>query len=77
MEEEWLHHRIGLFYQIFWLLPVIGTSYYLNVGIEHDKLLTDQRYRAPGVQQSLNGHIDYNMGTAPSQLQHQSLIPAF
>jgi hypothetical protein len=29
-QDNWIHH-VGWFYQILWLLPVVGVSYYLNV----------------------------------------------
>ncbi|KAF5324855.1 hypothetical protein D9611_004278 [Ephemerocybe angulata] len=28
--ERWLHRNIGWFYHVMWLLPVVGTSFYLN-----------------------------------------------
>jgi etoposide-induced 2.4 mRNA len=28
---KWFHRNVGWFYQILWLLPVVGTSLYLNV----------------------------------------------
>lgn len=30
-QPKWLHRNIGWFYQILWLLPVVGLSLYLNV----------------------------------------------
>jgi etoposide-induced 2.4 mRNA len=30
-QEKWLHRNLGRFYQVLWLLPVIGISFYLNV----------------------------------------------
>ena len=30
-QQKWLHRNIGWFYQILWLLPVVGLSFYLNV----------------------------------------------
>ncbi|KAI0792858.1 etoposide-induced protein 2.4-domain-containing protein [Abortiporus biennis] len=29
-EQKWLHRNVGWFYQILWLLPVVGVSLYLN-----------------------------------------------
>ncbi|RXW20980.1 hypothetical protein EST38_g4874 [Candolleomyces aberdarensis] len=29
-QERWLHRNIGWFYHVMWLLPVVGTSFYLN-----------------------------------------------
>ncbi|KAJ2917260.1 hypothetical protein MD484_g3198, partial [Candolleomyces efflorescens] len=30
-QERWLHRNVGWFYHVMWLLPVVGTSFYLNV----------------------------------------------
>jgi etoposide-induced 2.4 mRNA len=30
-EDRWLHRNFGSLYTVFWLLPVIGVSLYLNV----------------------------------------------
>ncbi|KAF5358030.1 hypothetical protein D9756_001931 [Leucocoprinus leucothites] len=30
-QEKWLHRNLGRFYQVLWLLPVIGISFYLNM----------------------------------------------
>jgi etoposide-induced 2.4 mRNA len=30
-QQKWLHRNVGWFYQILWLLPVVGVSFYLNV----------------------------------------------
>ena len=30
-QQKWFHRNIGWFYQILWLLPVVGISFYLNV----------------------------------------------
>jgi hypothetical protein len=30
-QQKWFHRNIGWFYHILWLLPVVGTSLYLNV----------------------------------------------
>ncbi|KAF9009420.1 etoposide-induced protein 2.4-domain-containing protein [Cyathus striatus] len=29
-QEKWFHRNIGWFYQVLWLMPVVGISYYLN-----------------------------------------------
>ncbi|TFK54842.1 hypothetical protein OE88DRAFT_1600146, partial [Heliocybe sulcata] len=29
-QQKWLHRNVGWFYQILWLLPVLGVSLYLN-----------------------------------------------
>ncbi|KAJ3733065.1 etoposide-induced protein 2.4-domain-containing protein, partial [Lentinula guzmanii] len=29
-QQKWLHRNVGWFYQVLWLLPVIGLSFYLN-----------------------------------------------
>ncbi|KAF9476328.1 hypothetical protein BDN70DRAFT_882576 [Pholiota conissans] len=29
-QQQWFHRNIGWFYQILWLLPVVGISFYLN-----------------------------------------------
>ncbi|KAF8652740.1 hypothetical protein AX16_004237 [Volvariella volvacea WC 439] len=29
-QQKWLHRNVGWFYQVLWLLPVVGASYYLN-----------------------------------------------
>ncbi|KAF9495986.1 hypothetical protein BDN71DRAFT_1446674 [Pleurotus eryngii] len=29
-QQKWLHRNVGWFYQILWLLPVVGVSFYLN-----------------------------------------------
>jgi etoposide-induced 2.4 mRNA len=30
-QQHWFHRNIGWFYQVMWLLPVVGASLYLNV----------------------------------------------
>lgn len=30
-EPKWFHRNVGWFYQVMWLLPIVGTSFYLNV----------------------------------------------
>ncbi len=30
-QQKWFHRNIGWFYQVLWLLPVVGISFYLNV----------------------------------------------
>lgn len=30
-QQKWLHRNVGWFYQVLWLGPVVGTSFYLNV----------------------------------------------
>ncbi|XP_006458517.1 hypothetical protein AGABI2DRAFT_115549 [Agaricus bisporus var. bisporus H97] len=30
-QEKWLHRNLGRFYQILWLLPVVGIAFYLNM----------------------------------------------
>lgn len=30
-QQKWLHRNVGWFYQVLWLLPVVGISFYLNV----------------------------------------------
>lgn len=32
-QTKWLHRNVGWFYQILWLLPVLGVSFYLNVRV--------------------------------------------
>ncbi|KAJ7582839.1 etoposide-induced protein 2.4-domain-containing protein [Mycena floridula] len=29
-QQNWLHRNIGWFYQLLWIFPVVGVSYYLN-----------------------------------------------
>ncbi|KAG5728360.1 EI24 like protein [Termitomyces sp. T112] len=29
-QERWFHRNIGRFYQVLWLLPIVGASFYLN-----------------------------------------------
>ncbi|KAH8108159.1 etoposide-induced protein 2.4-domain-containing protein [Cristinia sonorae] len=29
-QQKWLHRNVGWFYQVLWLLPVVGMSFYLN-----------------------------------------------
>ncbi|OJT11126.1 Protein EI24 -like protein [Trametes pubescens] len=29
-QQKWLHRNVGWFYQVLWLLPVVGISFYLN-----------------------------------------------
>ncbi|KDQ59531.1 hypothetical protein JAAARDRAFT_126788 [Jaapia argillacea MUCL 33604] len=29
-QQKWLHRNVGWFYQVLWLLPVVGVSFYLN-----------------------------------------------
>jgi etoposide-induced 2.4 mRNA len=31
--QKWLYRNVGLFYRLLWLLPVVGVSLYLNVGV--------------------------------------------
>ncbi|KAJ3568878.1 hypothetical protein NP233_g5427 [Leucocoprinus birnbaumii] len=30
-QERWLHRNLGRFYQVLWLLPIVGISFYLNM----------------------------------------------
>ena len=30
-QQKWFHRNLGWFYQVLWLLPVVGVSFYLNV----------------------------------------------
>lgn len=30
-QKKWLHRNVGWFYQILWLVPVVGVSFWLNV----------------------------------------------
>ena len=30
-QQRWFHRNLGWFYQVLWLLPVVGASLYLNV----------------------------------------------
>ena len=30
-QQRWFHRNLGWFYQVLWLLPVVGASFYLNV----------------------------------------------
>lgn len=30
-QQKWFHRNLGWFYQVLWLLPVVGISFYLNV----------------------------------------------
>lgn len=30
-QQKWLYRNIGWFYQILWLLPLLGISFYCNV----------------------------------------------
>ena len=32
---HWLRRNVGWFYQVLWLLPVVGVSLYLNVCLPH------------------------------------------
>jgi etoposide-induced 2.4 mRNA len=32
-QQRWLHRNVGWFYQVLWLLPVVGLSFYLNVRV--------------------------------------------
>lgn len=34
-QQHWFHRNIGWFYQVTWLLPVVGASLYLNVRFAH------------------------------------------
>ncbi|CAL1703697.1 unnamed protein product [Somion occarium] len=29
-QQKWLHRNVGWFYQVLWLLPVVGVSFYFN-----------------------------------------------
>lgn len=79
-EEKWLHRNLGRFYQIGWLLPVVGISFYLNVRmfIVHitgatEKLNIELTNRCLGVISLLNGLISYTV--ALMQLpSHQEVI---
>lgn len=31
-QERWLHRNLGWIYHVMWLLPVLGASFYFNVG---------------------------------------------
>ena len=31
-QQKWFHRNISWFYQVLWLLPVVGVAFYLNVG---------------------------------------------
>ena len=33
-QQKWFHRNIGWFYQVLWLLPVVGISFYLNVSTQ-------------------------------------------
>lgn len=33
-QQKWFHRNLGWFYQVLWLLPVVGISFYLNVSPE-------------------------------------------
>ncbi|PSS22650.1 hypothetical protein PHLCEN_2v3016 [Hermanssonia centrifuga] len=43
-KEYWLHRNVGWFYQVMWLLPVVGVSLYLNVSDCATFMLTPRRY---------------------------------
>lgn len=45
-EEKWLHRNLGRFYQIGWLLPVVGISFYLNVRMFISYRMNKAEYRA-------------------------------
>ncbi|KAJ3845243.1 etoposide-induced protein 2.4-domain-containing protein [Lentinula raphanica] len=30
-QQKWLHRNVGWFYQVLWLFPVLGLSFYLNI----------------------------------------------
>ena len=32
-QQRWFHRNLGWFYQVLWLLPVVGASFYLNVSL--------------------------------------------
>ena len=42
-QQKWFHRNIGWFYQVLWLLPVVGGSLYLNVRL----LIYTHTYPAP------------------------------
>jgi etoposide-induced 2.4 mRNA len=42
-QEKWFHRNVGWFYQVLWLLPVVGVAFYLNVGCD---VARDTAYRS-------------------------------
>jgi hypothetical protein len=67
-QERWLHRNLGRFYQMLWLLPVVGVSFYLNVRITSLQGLDywlNSSFRCLGVASLLNGRIFCIMGPVP------------
>lgn len=61
-QEIWYHRNIGRFYQVLWLLPVVGTSFYFNVSYLY---IPFAQYSMPsrqhGARLLLNAHIYFSM----------------
>jgi len=69
-QQKWFHRNIGWFYHVLWLLPVVGTSLYLNVRPSVVPFARSQKTglrflswasRAPGARSSRNGHTCSSM----------------
>ena len=71
-QGTWFHRNFGLFYEVLWLLPVVGAAFYLNVGITWDRDQADHSAsyfsatylslnRVHGVISLPNGHIPCSM----------------
>lgn len=43
-QQKWFHRNIGWFYQVLWLLPVVGSSLYLNVRLFFNNPFTPTTY---------------------------------
>jgi hypothetical protein len=62
-QEGWSHRNVGWYYQVLWLLPVVGVAFYLNVGwVVYGVLSLPVTYtsgfdRVRGVLPLQNGHM--------------------
>lgn len=68
-QQAWFQRNIGWFYQIFWVMPVIGISLYLNVCNSPTTLPSTPvnlrpRYRALGLTSSREEYTLFNMARA-------------
>ncbi|ETW85470.1 hypothetical protein HETIRDRAFT_443500 [Heterobasidion irregulare TC 32-1] len=72
--QKWLHRNVGWFYQVLWLLPVVGLSLYLNTSwctliakrtytLQHGR---SSSYPGPGTSPSPNAYIAFLHSLATS-----------
>ena len=56
-QQKWFHRNLGWFYQVLWLLPVVGISFYLNVSFEPRTVLPSSDAWDIGNMMHLNLHL--------------------